>query len=64
MTQELLVDTFAWLGLARDWRREQVIKRLKDLIRAHHADVVLLQIVIDEFDRDRKRVTDETRCSL
>ena len=64
MAQELLVDTCAWLGLARDWRREQVIKMLKDLIRAHHADVVLLQIAIDEFDRDRKRVTDETRYSL
>ena len=64
MVQKLLVDTCVWLDLARDYRQEPIIRALEDLIQAHDIELILPQIVIDEFERNRKRVIDETRRSL
>ena len=64
MVRKLLVDTCVWLDLARDYRQEPVIRALEDLIQAHEIELILPQIVLDEFERNRKRVIDETRRSL
>ena len=64
MVQKLLVDTCVWLDLAREHQQEPVIRALEDLIQAHDIELILPQIVIDEFGRNRKRVIDETRHSL
>jgi hypothetical protein len=59
-----LVDTCVWLDLARDYREQPVIAALEDLVQAGTVNLILPQIVFDEFERNKARVAEETRRSL
>src|SRR3954451_21506029 len=61
---KILVDTCVWLDLARDYREQPVIAALADLIKARKIELILPQIVIDEFHRNKPRVVAETQRSL
>ena len=64
MVRKLLVDTCVWLDLAKDYRQEPVIRALEDLIRARDIELIVPQIVLNEFERNKVRVIEETRRSL
>lgn len=61
MTQKLLVDTCVWLDLAKDHRQEPIIAALEDLVRTREVEIIVPQIVLSEFERNKARVTAETR---
>jgi predicted nucleic acid-binding protein len=60
----ILVDTCVWLDLARDHPEQPVIAALEDLVKAGKVELILPQIVVDEFQRNKARVAEETRRSL
>lgn len=60
----VLVDTSVWLDLAKDRRDEPIISALEALIRARRVSLIVPQIVVDEFERNRARVVSEARRSL
>jgi PIN domain len=60
----LLVDTCVWLDLAKDYREQPVISALEDLISARQIKLVVPQVVLEEFDRNKARVIEDARRSL
>ncbi len=64
MVHKLVVDTCVWLDLSRDYREEPVIGALEDLIKARAIDLVVPQIIIDEFERNKARVIEDSNRSL
>jgi hypothetical protein len=60
----LLIDTCVWLDLAKDYREQPVISALEDLIAAQQIKLVVPQVVLDEFSRNKGRVIEEARRSL
>jgi hypothetical protein len=60
----LLIDTCVWLDLAKDYREQLVISALEDLISARQIKLVVPQVVVDEFNRNKSRVVEDARRSL
>jgi hypothetical protein len=60
----LLVDTCVWLDLAKDYREQPVISALEDLISVREIELVVPQIVLNEFRRNKARVIEDARRSL
>jgi PIN domain len=60
----ILVDTCVWLDLARDYREQPVIAALEDLVKGGAVELIMPQIVLDEFERNKARVAEQTRRSL
>ncbi|SDN41877.1 PIN domain-containing protein [Geodermatophilus sp. DSM 45219] len=60
----LLVDTSAWLDLAKDLQGEALITTLGVLEHEQRIELLVPQLVLDEFQRNRTRVaTDMTRST-
>ena len=58
------MDTDVWLDLAKDYRKAPVLTALDGLVRAGAIELVMPEIVIDEFERNRDRVVEHGRRSL
>ena len=57
----LMLDTCVWLDLAKDHRQVAVISALEELIRAGEIELIVPEVVISEFERNKARVIDEAR---
>ena len=64
MALKLLVDTSVWLNLAKDYRQQPVIAALEDLVAAGETELLIPQVVLDEFARNKERVATEATRSL
>jgi hypothetical protein len=64
MTFKLLIDTDIWLNLAKDYRMAPVLAAIEDLINAKAIELIMPQIVLDEFARNRDRVVEDSKRSL
>src|SRR4051812_30475624 len=64
MPLKLLVDTSVWLDLAKDYRQQPVIGALEDLVSAGEIELVVPQVVLDEFGRNKDRIAAEATRSL
>lgn len=64
MTTRILVDTCVWLDLAKDFKDQPVISALADLVATGKVELVLPQIVLDEFERNKTRVIEDATRSL
>lgn len=64
MAMRLVVDTCVWLDLAKDYREQPIIAALENLIERGQLKVIVPQQVLDEFDRNKARVTEEARRGL
>ncbi len=64
MTLNLLIDTCVWLDLAKDYRERPIIGALGDLIGARQIKLVVPQVVVDEFTRNKSRIIEDARRSL
>lgn len=64
MTIKLLIDTDIWLNLAKDYRMVPVLTAIQDLIDANTIELIMPQIILDEFARNRDRVLEDTKRSL
>ena len=60
----LVIDTCVWLDLAKDYRQQPVIYALEDLVKNGDLELIVPQIILDEFERNKSRVMEETRRSL
>lgn len=64
MTLKLLIDTCVWLDLTKDPRHLPLLDALSAMSEADEVVLVVPQIVIDEFARNRDRVMAASRASL
>jgi len=61
MTFKMLLDTCVWLDLAKDYRDQLVISALEDLVNSNKIELVVPQITIEEFERNKSRVIEEAK---
>lgn len=55
----LLADSCIWLDLVKEYRREQVLSAVEDLVGAGTVSLIVPRIVMDEFARNKDRVVQE-----
>lgn len=60
----LLIDTCVWLDLSKDYRSQPLINALEDLVAANEIRLIVPQIVVDEFLRNKSRVIAEAQRGL
>lgn len=60
----LLIDTSVWLDLAKDPRQLPLLDALFAMTEVDEVELILPQIIIDEFDRNKERVMAGGRASL
>ena len=64
MSDKLLIDTSVWLDLAEDYRLSAVLTAIEDLIGAETIELIMPQVVLDEFARNKDRVVEQSRRSF
>ena len=64
MVHKILMDTDVWLDLAADHRKAPVLTALDSLVRAGAVELILPEIVLAEFGRNREDVVGRSRRSL
>lgn len=64
MTLKLLIDTSVWLDLTKDPRHRPMLNALFAMTETDEVALILPQIIIDEFERNRDRVMAASRASL
>ena len=64
MTLKLLIDTSVWLDLTKDARQLPLLDALSAMTKGNEVALILPQIVLDEFARNRDRVMAASRTSL
>lgn len=60
----LLLDTCVWLDLAGNHANEPLLSALESLCRQHVIDLIVPQLVRDEFARNKERIIKESGRSL
>jgi len=60
----VLIDTCVWLDLAKDHREKPVLGALEFLIKEQEVELIVPQIVVDEFQRNKARIIADSRRSL
>jgi hypothetical protein len=60
----LLIDTSVWLDLAKDHRQQAALVCLEQLLEDGQAALIVPQIIVEEFARNKDRVTRESQQSL
>ena len=64
MPIRILIDTNIWLNLAKDYRMSPVLTGIEDLVNAGTIELIMPQIVLDEFARNRDRVMRDSERSF
>lgn len=60
----LLIDTCVWLDLAKDHKQQALLGVLEELIGANEASLIVPRLIIDEFNRNKARIVEESRQSI
>nr|WP_280173994.1 PIN domain-containing protein [Rhizobium sullae] len=61
---KLLIDTSVWLDLTKDPRHLPLLDALFAMTKAGDVELILPQMILDEFARNRERVIASSRASL
>ena len=61
---KILIDTCVWLDLAKDYQQQVILAALEELIQQGEIELILPQIVIDEFARNKDRVIEQSSRSM
>ncbi|PHR19446.1 MAG: hypothetical protein COA41_07130 [Sphingopyxis sp.] len=64
MTLNLLIDTSVWLDLTKDPRHLPLLDALFAMTETDEVTLILPQVIVDEFARNRDRVMAASRASL
>lgn len=64
MKLRLLIDTSVWLDLAKEPRHLPLLDALFAMTEADEVELILSEIILDEFARNRDRVMASSRASL
>ncbi|HEY3761945.1 MAG TPA: PIN domain-containing protein [Verrucomicrobiae bacterium] len=60
----LLIDTCVWFDLAKDHQQESLLSVLEELIKQGQISLILPRTVVDEFVRNKARITEDSGRSL
>ena len=60
----ILIDTCVWLDLAKDYRNQPVIAALEDVLGSEDFGLIVPEIVLAEFARNKDRVANDAKRSL
>ena len=61
---KMLIDTCAWLDLAKDPRQEPIVGVIEEMVRQKLIELIVPRIVLDEFKRNRERIARERSKSI
>lgn len=61
---KLLIDTCIWLDLANDPNQQVLLPVIEELIEINAVELLVPQIVLDEFERNKTRIVETSRRSL
>lgn len=61
---KILIDTCVWLDLAKDYQQQAILSALEDLIQQEEIELILPRTVVEEFDRNKARLIEESGRSL
>lgn len=60
----ILVDTCVWLDLVKDYRNLPLISAIEYIVRQAGDELIVPQVVLDEFERNKERVAADAKRSL
>lgn len=60
----LLIDTCVWLDLAKDYRQLPLLDALLVMRDAGDLEIILPEIIVEEFNRNKDRIISESKRSL
>jgi len=61
---KLLIDTCVWLDIAKTSKGEEILNLLSEFIERNEAIIILPEIIISEFDRNKERIVADAGKSL
>jgi hypothetical protein len=61
---KMLVDTCVWLDLVKDPNQQSLLGVIEELMNMGELSLIVPQIVVDEFQKNKARITDESSRSL
>lgn len=61
---KILVDTCVWLDMAKEPQQQLLLSVLEELIKLQEVGILLPRVVVDEFQRNRPRIIEDSRRSL
>lgn len=61
---KLLIDTCVWLDIAKDHKQQALVSVLDDLIDQKKIQLLLPEIIVLEFERNKARILEESKKSL
>jgi len=64
MKLKMLIDTSVWLDLTKDPRHLPLLDALVAMTSASEVELILPQMILDEFARNRERVIASSRAGL
>lgn len=64
MKRHLLIDTCVWLDLAKDYRQLPLLDALIALKESDELEILLPEIVVEEFNRNKERIITDSKRSL
>ena len=60
----VLADTCVWLDIAKDYRQKSLLSALEELLRIGEVELIVPQVVRDEFARNKTRIAEESARGL
>lgn len=60
----ILIDTCVWLDVAKDYRQRNSLYTLEKLIELNDVELIVPKIVVDEFDKNKTRIIEESNRGL
>ena len=60
----VLVDTCVWLDIAKDYRQKTFLGALEELVRVGKVELIVPQVVRDEFARTKTRIAEDSARGL
>ncbi|UVK40149.1 DUF4935 domain-containing protein [Mesorhizobium sp. AR10] len=60
----ILIDTCVWLDMAKDYRQQTILHALRELVEQEEIALIVPRIVVEEFSRNKQRVTDDSKRNL
>lgn len=61
---KILIDTCVWLDIAKDHKQQSIISVLDELIEEQKVELILPKIVVQEFERNKERILEDSKRSL
>jgi hypothetical protein len=61
---KIVVDTCVWLDVAKDPNQQDILTIVEELVQMHEIELILPELILVEFARNKDRVISESKKSL